>query len=441
MADYFGEDSFTTPVMNFCAVKRGAIGPSLLLQASQHKHLSMPLVCSAGLFAAPEQLKGKGSQDFSMPVVGARWAVSAAALNVYGLFVDSSATVVHVSRAAAPSMQPRVLSKHAAPPHIGCCCSSLLDSPWLDAMLNPSACQQSQVVPDVTPDALELDLAGLEQHIHAAAAAAADIASSPSLQWSADFDDLLQQQPSCSAHALSSFDGADSLAATAALLGSQQEAPLFAAAFEGPLPADSSATHKQQQVPDVPQWVPIATQQEQAAPASTPAPASATAGFVWPCPQELRWLDTSTLAAATAFATVFPATPAAATVAAAPATSRPTSAGLPHAQAAMNAAADSAGSGTAPAVRPTARAAAKTRAGSRVQQLLGPAVRSRAEAVARYKAKRARRSSVSRVRYQCRKDYADQRHRVGGRFVKVKGVQQQPRQQQQQQQAQAQLAF
>jgi hypothetical protein len=201
-------------------------------------------------------------------------------------------------------------------------------------------------------------------------------------------------------------------------------------------------------VPDMPpQWVPTAMQQQQeeAVPAQTPSPspAPAAAGFVWPCPEELRQLDSSTLAAATAFAAVFPATPA--VTASAPfTTSRRASASMPHSQAALTAAADSAGSGTAPAAvaaaRPKPRAAAKARAGtgSRVQQLLGPAVRTRAEAVARYKAKRARRGSVSRVRYQRRKDYADQRPRVGGRFVKVKGLQ--PQQPQSQQQAQPQLA-
>jgi hypothetical protein len=51
-------------------------------------------------------------------------------------------------------------------------------------------------------------------------------------------------------------------------------------------------------------------------------------------------------------------------------------------------------------------------------------VRSRAEAVARYRAKRARRSSVQRVRYQRRKDYADTRPRVRGRFIKVSELQQ-----------------
>jgi hypothetical protein len=59
-----------------------------------------------------------------------------------------------------------------------------------------------------------------------------------------------------------------------------------------------------------------------------------------------------------------------------------------------------------------------------LQQELGPAVRTRAEAVARYKAKRARRSSVKRVRYQRRKEYADQRPRVGGRFIKKCDLQQ-----------------
>lgn len=53
-----------------------------------HSSIMLFLACSAGLFAAPEQLKGRASQDFSMPVVGARWAVCEAALSVYGLFVD-----------------------------------------------------------------------------------------------------------------------------------------------------------------------------------------------------------------------------------------------------------------------------------------------------------------------------------------------------------------
>lgn len=55
-------------------------------------------------------------------------------------------------------------------------------------------------------------------------------------------------------------------------------------------------------------------------------------------------------------------------------------------------------------------------------RLLSPTVRSRAEAVARYRAKRATRCAASLVRYHKRKQYAEQRPRVRGRFVKASSV-------------------
>jgi hypothetical protein len=323
-----------------------------------------------------------------------------------------------------------------------CCgCSVLLDNFW-DEAFEPTF--QSQVV----PDAIELDLsdvaAGLQQHIHA------DCLPehwTPCPECSAEFGDILRQ-PSSSAHALSSVDEVDEAVDSfaAALFGRQDlhsGKAAAAAAAHHPLPADPS--QQQQQVPDT-QWVPTPLQQ----------PAAAV-GFTWPCPDELRKpLNASNLTAAHMVPMVFPATPAAAAPAAvasvdsscfsfdleAKAAAAPPAASLFAAMPApaalkqcsrYTAAADSAGSGTAAEASAAAAAVEPGRfrhvldaaAAADWAQQLGPAVRSRAEAVARYKAKRARRSTVKRVRYQRRKDYADKRPRVGGRFVKLTDLQQQ----------------
>jgi hypothetical protein len=185
------------------------------------------------------------------------------------------------------------------------------------------------------------------------------------------------------------------------------------------------------------QWVP------------TPQP-DPVASFSWPCPDELKGpLITSTMPAAAMIPLVFPATPAAAAAAAAQAglhrhsssssvnDSAPadTPAVVPQRQftPSVAASADSASSAAASAVPPASAglhtsfapvAAAAAAAPAGCLWVLSPPVRSHAEAVARYRAKRARRSSVQRVRYQRRKDYADKRPRVGGRFIKMTDLQQ-----------------
>jgi hypothetical protein len=307
-----------------------------------------------------------------------------------------------------------VLTEHSAdwlllPLHAACGCSSLpLDGFWVDEALDAAAFQ-SQVV----PDAIELDLEGvaasLEQHFHP-----------------------VQQQYNC-------------LADLAGLSHLQQQ--------QQPQQLPQQQLSPQQQVPDM-LWV--ATQAPQV---QDPAVAALAATFKWPCPQELKApLKTPSITIAPGMvpqATPAVASPAPATPAARVRSHTSCDSSQPGAVPALwptafddvatdtavssvalgEASAAAAAPAAAPEARPMrtirlkgmfagANSSSPARQLQQLQQQLGPAARTRAEAVARYKAKRARRSSVKRVRYQRRKEYADQRPRVGGRFIKKCDLQQ-----------------
>jgi len=171
-----------------------------------------------------------------------------------------------------------------------------------------------------------------------------------------------------------------------------------------------------------PQWAP--TQQQ-------------VSGFMWPCPEELRTPYSSSLTAAPLVPLGTPNMPAAIGSSSSSSASddeviagqtqpqpvntspkpRSRSRHIRASSPAGSKGSSSAGSVTAAAVGGSSRQ-------------WGLPVRSRAEAVARYRLKRARRSSAGKVvRYQRRKEYAEQRPRVRGRFVKATDLQQQQQQQ------------
>jgi hypothetical protein len=287
--------------------------------------------------------------------------------------------------------------------------------------------------------------AGLQEHLHADSPPAHS-GWSPCQQCSDDgFGGLLAWMP-CT-------DPSHGPAATAAPFAFQQQQQQYALATD--LQQYSNWQQDPQQ-PQKPQQQPQPQQQQQQVARGnsselqwvpTPQP-DPVASFSWPCPDELKGpLITSTMPAAAMIPLVFPATPAAAAAAAQAGLHRHSSSSsvndsapadtpavVPQRQftPSVAASADSASSAAASAVPPAsaglhtsfAPVAAAAAAPAGCLWVLSPPVRSHAEAVARYRAKRARRSSVQRVRYQRRKDYADKRPRVGGRFIKMTDLQQ-----------------
>lgn len=195
------------------------------------------------------------------------------------------------------------------------------------------------------------------------------------------------------------------------------------------LPVAVRQQQQQQHALLEPQWAPTQHQ---------------VSGFMWPCPEELRTPVSSSLTAA-------PLAPLGTPEMAAAAGANRQPVGVDSSS--SSSASDEVTAGQTypqpvdtppqPGSRPrqhraTSPAGSRGDSASRVaaagvggsSRQWGPPVRSRAEAVARYRLKRARRSSVGKVvRYQRRKEYAEQRPRVRGRFVKATDLQQQQQQQ------------